>query len=172
MKKLFFYLFLSLSTATHAQTNADYLKQINRDVWLPFSEAYATYDAEKYKNIHTPDLIRGEGDRKRIRNFTEYMSETAANFKELKDSGSTTRLELRFLERFANAEFASERGIYYYYSKDKMGRESIGYGKFHVFLRKINGRWKIAIDYDSNEKDTVDKTVYLAAFGLEDVEKY
>jgi hypothetical protein len=39
-------------------------------------------------------------------------------------------------------------------------------------MRKINGKWKIVVDYDSNENNTIDEKIYQAAFGIDDFAKY
>ena len=36
MKKTLFFIFLSISITLNSQTNTDYLKEINRDIWLPY----------------------------------------------------------------------------------------------------------------------------------------
>ncbi len=172
MKKILFLSFLGASLALSAQTNTDYLKEINRDIWLPFAEAYRTFDAEMYKSIHSKDFIRGEGNSKSLQNYEQYFGKSAESFKKSKEAGNQSQIQFRFLERFANAEFASERGIYYYYSKNKEGKERKGYGKFHVFMRKIGGSWKIIVDYDSNENNTIDEKTYSDAFAIDDFEKY
>ena len=76
-------------------------------------------------------------------------------------------------ERFSSEKIASERGIFELKALDSSGKELWkSYGKFHVFMRKLNGVWKIVVDYDSNEKNTIDEKAYLAAFVMDDFEKY
>ena len=59
MKKHLFFLFLGIVSFAKAQTNTDYLKEINRDIWQPFIEAYSTLNVEKYKNLQIE--VGGEG---------------------------------------------------------------------------------------------------------------
>ena len=56
---------------------------------------------------------------------------------------------------------------------DATGKETWkGYGKFHVFMRKMDNIWKIIVDYDSNEHDTINEQSFLSAFAIDDFEKY
>jgi ketosteroid isomerase-like protein len=173
MKKMLLFAFLLISILVNAQTNTDYLKEINRDIWLPFIEAYGTLDIEKYKSLQSEDFIRAEGNDKRLPSFKDYFDNAGNWFSDVKKEGRKLSIAFRFSERFANGSVASERGIYELKSFDTSGKEVWkGYGKFHVFLRKIKGVWKIVVDYDSNEKKTIDEQTYLAAFAVDDLEKY
>jgi ketosteroid isomerase-like protein len=171
-KRLFFFFFLS-SFGAMAQTNTDYLKDINRDIWLPFIEAYGTLDIEKYKSLQSEDFIRAEGNDKRLPTFKDYFDNAGNWFSDVKKEGRKLSIAFRFSERFANGSVASERGIYELRSYDSSGKEVWkGYGKFHVFMRKIKDVWKIVVDYDSNENNTIDEKTYQAAYAVDDFEKY
>ena len=173
MKKALFFIFLSTSFLVTGQTNTDFLKEVNRDIWQPFIEAYATLDAEKYKSLETEDFIRAEGNGKSLPSYTDYFKGVDKWFSDLKKDKRKLSISFRFTERFANGKTASERGIYELKSYDAIGKETWkGYGEFHVFLRKINNSWKIVVDYDSNEKNAIDEKSYLAAFAIDDFEKY
>jgi ketosteroid isomerase-like protein len=139
------------------------LKEINRDIWTPFSEAYAAFDADKYLALHTPDFIRANGGAySGIHNLAEYAAEIKTGFARGKDSGKPVQIDFTFFERVAGPETASERGIYRYSFINRNGEKRAYYGKFHVFLRKINGTWKIAVDYDSDEDGTVGEADFAA----------
>ncbi len=173
MRQIFFLILMAMALPTEAQTNADYLKEINKDIWLPFVEAYGTLNAEKYKSLQSEDFIRAEGNQKSLPTYQNYFDNVTAWFKDVKTEGRKLSIAFRFTERFANEKIASERGIYELKTYDKNGIETWkGYGKFHVFTRKINGVWKIVVDYDSNENNTINEQTYLAAFGMDELEKY
>lgn len=152
--------FLSAQDSTIAR-----LQAINRDIWAPFAEAYANGNAEQYIALHSKDFIRGSGGMQaRVSSLNEYAAQTRAGFKRNKEKGIKAQIHFAFLERIAGATFASERGIYHYYSDDgKKGSVNV-YGKFHVVERLENGRWKILFDYDSDEGGTIDKNDFDAAF--------
>ena len=173
MKKIIVVSFLLLSIGSNAQTTTDYLKEINRDIWLPFIEAYSTFNAGKYKSLQTEDFIRVAANNKNLPTPKEYFDGVEEWFGDMKKQGRKLTIAFRFTERIANDKVASERGIFELKAVDASGKELWkDYGKFHVFMRKINGVWKIVVDYDSNEKETVELPMYLSAFTIDDFEKY
>jgi ketosteroid isomerase-like protein len=164
---------LSLAMVAHAQNpqRAELLKQLNRDIWTPFTEAYAAVDAEKYLKLHSAELIRGEGDRGQVLSLAQYSEGVRRSFERWKKDGAKVGIQFRFLERIVSEESASERGIYQL-SVTRPGQEARSfYGKFHVFSRKENGVWKILIDYDSSEKDTIDEKAFQAGTAVDDYGK-
>ncbi len=172
-KALSFLFFLSISITLKSQTNTDFLKEINRDIWLPFIEAYRTLNVEKYKNLQSEDFIRAEGNGKSLPDYKSYFENVEVWFSDMKKEGRKMEISFRFIERFSNGKTASERGIYELKSFDATGKETWkGYGKFHVFMRKINSVRKIVVDYDSNENKTINEQTYLAAFSMEDFGKF
>ena len=84
MKKALFFFFLTASIVSKAQTNADYLKEINRDIWLPFIEAYGSLNTEKYKSLQTDDFIRAEGNGKRLPTHKDYFNNVGMWFSDVK----------------------------------------------------------------------------------------
>jgi ketosteroid isomerase-like protein len=139
------------------------LKEINRDIWTPFSEAYATGDAEKYLALHTPDLIRATGgDAAAVKDFAAYKIGAHGHFDWNKANNRRVEIAFSFFERVAGEATASERGIYRYTAILPDGERQHFYGKFHVFLQKMGGTWKIAVDYDSDEDDTIDEADFAA----------
>lgn len=159
--------FLVAQTALDSIVNQ--LEGINRDIWIPFSEAYANGDADKYISLHSRDFIRASGGANGgIFNLEKYAENSRAGFKRGKEAGFKTQIHFTFLERIASEEFASERGFYHYHSDNGKGESYDGYGKFHVVERFENGRWKILFDYDSNENGTIGKADFDAGFVLDD----
>jgi ketosteroid isomerase-like protein len=155
----------------HAQKNV-WLKEINQDIWTPFMEAYQQTDVAKYKALHTQDLIRATGAGKQIKDLPTYSAEVGKWFAELKQQKTQVSIKFRFLERITNGKTASERGIYELMLANEANKEQRYYGKFHVFLRKEKKKWKIAIDYDSNEGDTISADDFQKAFDIDAFEKY
>ena len=153
-----------------AASNAQ--REINRDIWTPFSEAYATNDADKYLALHTKDFIRANGNDKTSDDLAGYRKHVESSFAWAGEKGGRTTIEFRFFERIASASTASERGIYKYSYFPKAGEPNIGYGKFHVVLRKEAGIWKILTDYDSSEGGKVGEADYKAAMAVDDFSKF
>jgi ketosteroid isomerase-like protein len=127
------------------------MKQINEDVWTKFEQAFVTYDVDLFKSVHTADILRVPADKKVIVPGKEYFESQDKSFMWIKENNYQTNIELKFIERICNNNFASERGIFKFTVLDDEKKERIVYGKFHVFLRNTDGRWKIFVDYDSNE---------------------
>lgn len=145
-----------------------FLKELNLDIWIPFAEAYATGDADKYLALHTADFIRAQGDGQTTNDLAGYSTGVRAGFQRGKEQGGKTTIEFSFFERFSNGKTASERGVYKYTYTPKNGEPRTGYGQFHVFSRKENGRWKIAVDYDSSESRTIGEAEFRAGKRMED----
>lgn len=148
------------------------LRDINRDIWTPFAEAYASNDAAKYLALHSKEFVRANGNSKSSHDLAGYGASVERSFAWTAEDGGRTSIEFRFFERFATATTASERGIFKYTYQPKTGSPNVGYGQFHVVLRKENGVWKILTDYDSNEGGKIGAAEYQAAMAVDDFSKF
>lgn len=146
-------LFTFLWSSTFAQT--DSVQQvINKEVWLPFIETYTNLDAEGFMAIHTEDVIRIIRDDKNIRVGEEYAISQRESSKRSKANKATRNIQFSFIDRFAKGDIAVESG--YYKVKWKSGdQEGISYGAFEVILKKVDGHWKIFIDSDTSQNNTL-----------------
>lgn len=136
--------------------NITRLKEINSDIWTPFSEAYAAGDPEKYLALHMPDFIRASGgDHAEVKDLAAYRDNVIRSFQWNKDNNYGAAIAFTFFERTSSEQLASERGIYRYTGIKPDGSQQHFYSKFHVFHRKVDGVWKIAVDYDSNEDGAI-----------------
>jgi ketosteroid isomerase-like protein len=150
MKKISFVFLLLLATSANAQ-KADYIAEINQQVWKPFIEAFNNDDDERFSSVHSKEVTRVEQDGNRIYGFEQYFKKVPDSIK-AKWGKRKKNIELRFLQRIASAEKAFEVGYYKTSSTDlATGKTRTGYGKFHVLLRKENGTWKILMDADAYE---------------------
>ncbi|HEY6745189.1 MAG TPA: DUF4440 domain-containing protein [Mycobacteriales bacterium] len=134
------------------------LAELNRDVWEPFRAAYRAYDTDAYLALHTPDLIRVGGPRRVVQGYAEMAAEVGPWFADAAARGLPLAIDFRFTERLADGALASERGIY----RIEVGDE-VFHGRFHTFSRKSGGRWRMAVDYDSDDAATLDDTHWSAA---------
>ena len=137
--------------------------QINEQVWRPFIKAYNEKDTYAFLAVHSKDVIRSPRDANKVMNFTEYASELRAINADLKAKGITPNLELRFTERIASNDQAIEVGIYKGTITGPDGKSMSFYGRFHVALRKEAGVWKILVDTDYSENNTIGQTQFEAA---------
>ena len=171
LKKTFLpILFLVLNTNISSAQNTDYLKSINT-VWAKFYKAFETLDYTLMAEIHAKDLVRVSGGRTII-DYDTYINNYKVGFERDKKAGHTSTISLRFFERLCNGKTASERGIYKLVRNKGTENEKAYYGQFHVIMKNIEGEWKITMDYDSSEGDTIGEDDYSKAFAIDDFEKF
>lgn len=172
MFKRIIYLLIVLAISTQFGTtqNADNLKDINA-VWAKFYQAFETLDYTLMAEIHSEDLVRVSGGR-RILDYDTYINNYKAGFERDKKAGVTSHISLRFFERLNNDNSASERGVYKLVRNKGKTDEQAYYGQFHVLFKKLDGQWKITMDYDSSEGGTIGEEDYQKAFAIDDFEKY
>ncbi|MEM1322775.1 MAG: hypothetical protein AAGG75_21095 [Bacteroidota bacterium] len=140
--------FTSYSLLLSAQT--DSVQQvINQTVWKPFMEAFGQLEAERLNSLHTKDVLRATSWT--IREGEEYFENNKRRFAKNKKEKRHYALELRLDEYKATDKVAFNTGYYktQTITEGKVSRTS--YGRFHVILRKVDGVWKIAQDWDSNK---------------------
>ena len=149
--------------------NSSCIKEINNDIWSNFSKAFENVNINLFESIHSADLIRVGGDYKTIRDKNNYIADYKKRWKN--DSKNQT-ISFRFLERICDDSKASERGIYKLVRNPNTKNEKVYFGKFHVLLRKENNQWKILVDYDSTENNTINIDAFNKAHALDDLYKY
>ena len=152
--------------------DAEFLRELNRDIWHPFRSTYAACDVAGFVALYSQDLIRAGGPAKQVYGFDEYAAQTGEWFTDVAAQGDSIGIEFRFLERIASAEVASERGLYRITATRASGEQRVFYGQFHTFARKGGGRWRIAVDYDSTEGGTITEAAFAAATEIDDVEAF
>jgi hypothetical protein len=161
---------VSWDTKAQDQGKTEILQEINNNIWKPFSKAYINWDSEAYLSLHSPDLIRA--GHTKVSNLNQYSENVTDFFQLTKEQGAQLDIQFRFSERICDQLTASERGVYQLTVINFVGESSKYYGKFHVFLRKESNIWKILIDYDSSENNTINENNFQEAFDMEDFEKY
>lgn len=152
-----------------AQSVNDF-KKIN-NVWKKFYKAFETLDYTFMAEIHSKELIRIAGG-KNISDYETYINNYKRRFKEAKTKNISNDISLRFFERIHNDSVASERGIYKLTRTENGKNKQSYYGQFHVLFKKEKGTWKIIMDYDSSEGNTIGEKEYLKAIPLENIEAF
>lgn len=148
--------------------NHETLKSVNLEIWANFTKAYETLDYDLFASIHSDSLIRISGNSKHIKDKQTYID---GYKKWWNDTSLNHTISFRFLERIYNAEKVSERGIYKLTRNPNTAEEKSFYGKFHVIHKKENGKWKIFMDYDSSENESINEASYLNANAIDDFSK-
>lgn len=162
-------LFFTISNNSYSQSQKN-LEDIN-NVWRKFYQAFDSLDYKLMKEIHSKKLIRISGGKK-ITNYKNYIKKYKIRFKEAAKNNTTTNISLRFFERISNDSIASERGIYKLTRKQDQKNEKIYYGQFHVILLKEINTWKIFMDYDSNEANSIGEKQYYKAYDINNLDKF
>ncbi|TJY36070.1 nuclear transport factor 2 family protein [Pontimicrobium aquaticum] len=167
-KLLFLLFFFCISYQLQAQ---DYkcLKAINNQIWSNFTKAFETFDHDLFASLHSKDLVRVSGNSKLLRNKEDYINGYASRWATNK---TLQTISFRFVERICNDNKASERGIYKLTINKDLPNEQSYYGKFHVIMIKENNQWKLLVDYDSSEGNTINQKTYNNAFAIDDLKKY
>jgi hypothetical protein len=148
------------------------LQDINNDVHHKFYQAFDSLDLSLMESIHSKKLIRIPADRNTILNYKEYMDEYKRSFEDVKKNNVSLNISLIFFERLNNDSVASERGIYKFTINKSKKDEQVYYGKFHVILIKEDNTWKILMDYDSNENNTIGEDDFNKAYGMNEFDNF
>jgi ketosteroid isomerase-like protein len=164
MKKVLFFCLLCSVTNLLAQNEQ---QEINTQVWKPFIRTLNERDTKGFMSLHSKDVIRSPRNSKTVWNWDEYYQHQEKNDQHAKASGAKGQLDLRFTERIANENLAVEVGIFKYTHINNEGVAKNYFGRFHVVLRKEEGTWKILVDTDSSEGNTISEKDFLAASPME-----
>ena len=171
-KKVLFSLAILVFGSQLKAQSIEHLQQINNEVYSKFYMAFDSLDYQLMAEIHAKDLIRIPANQKMILDYETYIDGYKKSFQEAKEKKETRSISLRFFERIVNDSVATDRGVYKFSLNKNTPEERNYYGQFHVLLVKREGSWKILMDYDSNEESTIDKDDFLAAFSIDDLEKF
>ncbi len=146
-------------------------KEINDQVWKPFTQALLDRDAKTFISVHSADVIRVERNGKKIIGMEAYKKNMEESWPARKSSNAANQVkqtfELRFTERISNGTLAYEVGYFKNEAIYPSGEKRSSYGEFHVTLRKENGFWKILVDSDSNKGGTITEAMFQAASSME-----
>jgi hypothetical protein len=166
MKTLSVIGFLFAPLISKAQTNQEILAELNRDIWKPFIEGVNTNKPELYNGVNSTDFYWVlDGAKPRIMNLPEYIEDARIVMQSRISKGIATNLNIRFLQRNANKDFASEKCIIQYTSTSPGKQPEVFYSIAHSFSRKENGTWKKLIQHANTEAAT--KEMFEAAQPIE-----
>lgn len=147
---------------------AHVLPELNNDIWLPFSHAYANGDVERYLALHAPDFIWVQAEEGIIEGLDDYGTRIRQSFVDL-PSGITLQVAFRFTRRIASARLASEHGVSRLSGDGPRGPLPVRYGRFHTIARRGSEGWRLVVDYIYAEGSTVDAVEFEAAHPVDDM---
>jgi ketosteroid isomerase-like protein len=145
----------------------NFQKEINDQVWKPFISSFNAHDTKVFMAVHSKELVRSSRDSKVVLGWDEYSKQQHTGDQREKDNGTERIIELRFAERIANSNQAIDVGIYKTTVTNKEGKTASYFGRFHVVLRKEGNTWRILVDTDSSEKNTIGEDDFLSALPIE-----
>lgn len=143
-------------------------KLINQQVWFPFITAYNSLDDKAFMKVHESDVIRVVRDRQEMMIGPEYARAMELNANWNKENDVTRKIEFSFLERIAKDDTAFEVG-YYKVTNVRNGEQRTFYGIFTVVMKKRNGTWKILIDSDISNNNTVNEADFQSGLPLKKI---
>lgn len=155
MKKmlcLFSFSFLLFSLIAQ---EAEIQKEVDEQVWKPFVKAYSSFDATTFNSLHSEDVIRANAWGVRV--GKAYLESNIKNFQKGKERGDKRSISFWFEHRKYSGDVGYEVG-YYEVKAIRKGEEKKYYARFHIVLRKIDGKWKIVQDWDTSKINGVDVT--------------
>jgi ketosteroid isomerase-like protein len=138
-----------------AENMANLLDELNNDIWLPFSHAYAEGDIERYLGLHAPDFTWIRAEERIIEGLDDYRARIRQSFANL-PAGITLYLAFRFTERIVSPLLASERGIARMSGDGPRGPLPVRYSRFHTIARRDSDHWRLVVDYDGGPADPAD----------------
>ena len=145
MKTLILFQFL-ITLNVVAQTEAQWQKEIDEQVWKPFHTAFENQDGVALNATYADEVLRvnpGGVDTKE-----EFKNRTLKAFSAGKKNGIEISLDFWFDSRQTTEDTSYEVGFFKITEKVN-GKESSNYGQFHIVVEKIGGVWKITQDWDS-----------------------
>lgn len=121
-------------------------KQVNEELWKQFKKAYESRDAKLFNSLHTDDVMRITPNGIRIGN--EYKDLIIGNYA-VEDSPKR-EIDFWIEHRIYTGNSGYEVGYFRIISSID-GQTNEYYGRFSVVLRREEGKWLIAQDWDTDQ---------------------
>jgi ketosteroid isomerase-like protein len=122
-------------------------QEIDQQVWKPFAATYSQFDAKGFNALHSDDVIRSGP------NFIlvgeEYKAQNRTSFRKVKARGEKRTISFTMESRQTREDLSYEIGYYKVTMQRKKETPRHYYGRFHAVIKKIDGHWKIAQDWDA-----------------------
>jgi ketosteroid isomerase-like protein len=154
-------------TDSRGRAMTDELRDLNDDIWLPFSQSYADGDVERYIGLHAPDFTWVRAAEGIIEGFDNYAARIRESFEDMASRDIAIHIGFRFVERIASATHASERGVFRMSGTGPKGPLPVLCGRFHTIARRREDRWRFVVDYEYGDATT--EADFEAARAVDDV---
>lgn len=139
-------LFISLTIHAQQKEKIDFSKEIDKQLWEQFVEAYNSRNATMYNKLHTDDIIRiTKGGIRKGKVFKDGIIKSYG-----REGQPKREIEFKHEHRIHEKNMAYEVG-YFKVTYFREGKEESYFGRFSVLLKKEGGKWKIAQDWDVDQ---------------------
>lgn len=125
-------------------------KEINNQIWRIQLDAMNSNQADKFISVMSDDVVQISYSRQTIKNKEQFLNLAKTTYEKMTTRKLNRRMEFRFLKRIANIDSAFEDGFYKYELINEKLEVQVFYGYFQVVLRKEKKKWKVLVDYDSD----------------------
>ena len=131
--------------AQEYQPDAATEAEVNEHVWKKFKTSYEARDWETFNSLHTDDVLRVSkwGG---IKVGEEYKERVRQSYRRTPKRKKV--IDFWFEHRIYAEEVGYEVGYYRVADMESGAESPASYAQFHVVLRKVDGVWKIAQDWD------------------------
>lgn len=164
-------LLITVPAIAQGKTKAQQLRDLNRQMWLPFIEGINRDRPDLYVGVHSSDFRWiAPGNTGRIMDLEEYDQDSRSVMKRRKEAGEQTSVEFRFIERNVKGGVAAEKCVVKFVLQRKGKPPETSYGIAHYFSRNENGVWKMFLQYGS--RDVATEAMFLQAAPVEDVARF
>ena len=119
--------------------------EILHQVWKPFKKSFDTKDAKTFNSLHTEDILRinawgiKQGDIYK-KGITKSYGRT---------NNRTRTIDFWIEQSVFSKTVSHQIGYYAVTYKEPTKAAKVSYAQFQVTLKKVNGKWKIWQDFDT-----------------------
>jgi len=157
MKKILLMITLfSLGVFAQAQgdKNPEIENEVNEQLWKHFKKAWEQRNAEAFTRLHTDDVLRV--NKWGIQIGSEYTNRITESYK--KPDTRKKTIDFWFEHRYYSGNTGYEVGYLKIVVEEEGKEPRESFSRFHVVLKKIDGQWKIAQDWDTNNINGLEVT--------------
>ncbi len=140
---------------SQAERNLEAEQEVNEQLWGPFKKAWEERNAKAFNDLHTDDVLRiSKWSGVRIGN--EYKDRIVESYS--RPDSRERSIDFWLEHRYYSGETGYEVGYLKIVTKEEGKDPRFSYSRFHVVLKKVDGKWKIAQDWDTNNINGVQVT--------------
>lgn len=124
--------------------------------WAEVSRTVGEGDFRGYAATCHPAGVLVSGKRERSYPLASALKSWKKEFDATKSGEMKASVDFRFRQRWGDDSTAHETGIFRYVSQIKGGEKTVAYIELEALLVKKEGRWKVLMEFQKDEKSKVD----------------